>query len=157
MNAFISNILRYFPHVRESMRWRIQGRGPAPPPPSYFSTKMRPEGPKKNFWETAPPLSQGLDDPSSPQPVIWRSGSATVQDSLGFWTARQILYSRYWIPLFVSGTWILDSNRLWDSGFLWVVLIFRIPKPRVPDSKTFSDFGFHKQKFSGFRNSDSVT
>ena len=21
-------------------------------------------------------------------------------------------------PVFVSGTWILDSNRSWDSGFL---------------------------------------
>ena len=24
----------------------------------------------------------------------------------------------YRIPVFVSGTWILDSNRLWDPGFL---------------------------------------
>ena len=26
--------------------------------------------------------------------------------------------SRYWMPVFVSGAWILDSNRWWDSGFL---------------------------------------
>ena len=38
------------------------------PPPPYFSTKMRPEGPKKIFLETAPPLSQGLDD--RPPPLI---------------------------------------------------------------------------------------
>ena len=35
--------------------------------PPYFSTKMRPEGPKKIFLETAPPppppLSEGLDPP----------------------------------------------------------------------------------------------
>ena len=32
--------------------------------PPYFSTKMRPEGPEKDFLETAPPppLSQGLAD-----------------------------------------------------------------------------------------------
>ena len=31
-------------------QWRIQRRGsrPPPPPPTYFSTKMRPKGPKKN-------------------------------------------------------------------------------------------------------------
>ena len=40
----------------------------AGPPPPYFSTKMRPEGPKKIFLETAPPLSQGLDD--RPPPLI---------------------------------------------------------------------------------------
>ena len=57
------------------LQWRIQGRAPRAPP--YFSTKMRPEGPKKIFWETAPPpphlrvwmtppplpLSEGLDPP----------------------------------------------------------------------------------------------
>ena len=32
------------------------------------------------------------------------------QDSLGFWT-QWIPDSRYWIPVFVRGTWILDSNR----------------------------------------------
>ena len=34
-------------------QWRIQGRGPPPPP--YFWTRLRPKGPKKNFLETAPP------------------------------------------------------------------------------------------------------
>ena len=36
--------------------------GPAPPPPAYFQTKLRPEGPKINFGDRPPPLlSQGLD------------------------------------------------------------------------------------------------
>jgi len=41
---------------------------------------------------------------------------------------------RYWITVFVSGTWILDSTQLWDSRFveLW--------------------FGFQKQQFPGFLN-----
>ena len=42
-----------------------------PPPPPYFSTKMRPEGLKKFFLEAAPSpaLSQGLDDPPTPLPI----------------------------------------------------------------------------------------
>ena len=39
--------------------------------------------------------------------------SKTVLDS-GFHTVEfgfQVLDSRYWIPVFVNGTWILDSSR----------------------------------------------
>ena len=46
------------------------------------------------------------------------------------------------IPVFVSGAWILDSNRQWPGfGVPWAVL--RIAKPRRPDStfKNFSDSG----------------
>ena len=52
-------------------------RGARAPP--FFSTKVRPEGPPKNFLETAPPLSQGLDDrprPPCPPPTylkVWIS------------------------------------------------------------------------------------
>ena len=41
----------------DTVQWRIQrrgSRGPAPPPP-YFWTKLRSEGPRKFFWETGPP------------------------------------------------------------------------------------------------------
>ena len=48
------------------LHWWIQGRSPGGPGPPYFSTKMRPEGPKKIFLETGPPLSQGVDDQSLP-------------------------------------------------------------------------------------------
>ena len=54
--------------------------GPVPPPTPYFSTKMRPEGSKKIFWETGSSLlSQGLDDRPHPPPppLISKSGSAT--------------------------------------------------------------------------------
>ena len=37
--------------------------------PPYLSTKMRPKGPKKNFWETRPPLSQGLNAPPPHPPT----------------------------------------------------------------------------------------
>ena len=62
-----------------------------------------------------------------------------------------------------SGLQVLDSSFCeWDldSGFQSLVglripcVIFRIPKPKIPDStsKTFPDFGFHKHIFPGFRN-----
>ena len=38
------------------------------PPPHHFSTKMRPKGPKKIFFEAGPPLSQGLDVDRPPTP-----------------------------------------------------------------------------------------
>ena len=48
------------------LQWRIQGRGSGGPVPPYFSTKMRPEGPKNFFGDCPPPLppplSQGRDD-----------------------------------------------------------------------------------------------
>ena len=45
------------------------GKGPwGPELPPYFSTKMMPEGPKKQFVETGPLLSQDLDDPPPPTP-----------------------------------------------------------------------------------------
>ena len=44
----------------------------------------------------------------------------------------------YWIPVFAMGTWILDSNRLWDSGFLELYSEFQGPAKfsRIPE------FGF---------------
>ena len=52
----------------------IQGKGPGGLAPPYFSTKMRPKGPKKFFWRpplpylrvwmtASPPLCEGLDLP----------------------------------------------------------------------------------------------
>ena len=53
-----------------------------------------------------------------------------------------LLYGRgLRIPVFVSGTWILDSKC--DSGFLSCIL----------DSEA-QDSGFHKQKFPGFQKPD---
>ena len=54
-----------------------------------------------------------------------------IQDSLGFWIPRRGFRNfRYWIPVFVSGTWI-------------------------PDSKA-QDFGFHKQKFPFHEAKDTL-
>ena len=46
---------------------RIKGRGPGSP--LYFYTKLRPEGMKIFFLETAPLSSQGLDDCTPPPPL----------------------------------------------------------------------------------------
>ena len=43
-----------------------------------------------------------------------------VQDSLSIWIPRlgfQIPGTITWYHYIVNGTWILDSNRWWDSGF----------------------------------------
>ena len=53
---------------------------------------------------------------------------------------------RFWIPIFFCGTWILDSNLKWDSGFLVL----------YPDSKA-QDSGIHEYTFPGFQNPDSLT
>ena len=58
----------------------------------------------------------------------------------------QIPDPTYWIPVFVSGTWILNSSRYYDSGFLGLYSGFQD-----------QDSGFHKQKFPGLCNSDSLT
>ena len=66
----MQSLIRSLGKVREghSHQWRVQGRAP---PPTYFWTKLRPEGRKKNF---APPphpphLSKGLDDRQPPPPT----------------------------------------------------------------------------------------
>ena len=73
--------------------------------------------------------------------VIRRSQSSTIapcqriQDSLGFW----IPFHGFWIPVFSSGTWILDFIPQL-VGYLSSIL----------DSKAL-DSGFNKQNFPGFR------
>ena len=56
-----------------------------------------------------------------------------------------------------SGFQILHSS-LSELGF-WIPIVSGIPHSVIPDStnKLFPDSEFHKQKFSGFRNTDSVT
>ena len=67
-----------------------------------------------------------------------------------------------------SGFQLLNSRSIsveLDSGFELLVgfriptPVFRIPRPRIPDSKSknFQDSGFQMQKFLGFRNPDSFT
>ena len=57
---------------------------------------------------------------------------------------------RCWIPVFFSGTWILDPFLV---GFRSTWALFWIPKPWIPDttSKIFPDFGFYKQEFPDSR------
>ena len=64
----------------------------------------------------------------------------------GFHTARCIPDSREWILVFVTGSWILNSNRYKDSGFLELYIpnskagrglqIPRVKISRIPDSSS---------------------
>ena len=50
---------------------------------------------------------------------------------------------------------VLDSGfEAWDSGFL---KLYYIAKDSGFHNKFFQDSGFHKPKFSGFRNPNSLT
>ena len=78
------------------------GQGPGrsgilPPPPHrvIFGPNWGPEGRKKNFKTTPPQLSQGLDDwaPPPTPPPIWRSGSATVFNSLILFAKLSLWYT----------------------------------------------------------------
>ena len=69
------NVIKRIPRLKRisQCEWTLytvadpgEGPGrPAPPPPCFY-TKLRPEGPKKSFFATAPLL-----------PLIWRSGCVT--------------------------------------------------------------------------------
>ena len=59
-----------------------------------------------------------------------------------------------------SGFQLLDSKSFSvELGFRIPTAIFWVPKSKMLDStsKNFQDSGFKRQKFSGFRNSDSLT
>ena len=134
MNAFISNILRYFPHVRESSSGgsRVGARGAAP----LFFDQNEARRAEKTFLGDAPtprPLYEGLDP----------SLSRTVLDSG--------LHAGFRIP----GTGFQSlpveprENDLVHS--LWVELGFWIPVVcGIPDSLSFIDIPDFKSQGSRF-------
>ena len=76
---FVSKILKI------KKQRRIQGRGPrSPPPPPYFRTKLRPEGPKHFFGRSGPSLSQGVDL------ALKRPIAAEANNSVRRWLALSI-------------------------------------------------------------------
>ena len=84
-------------------------------------------------------LIQGLIDAACEVkflPMWGNPRQSWIVDSTGW-----IPDSRYSFPVFVSRTWILDSDRQCDSGFLELYSGFQ-----------FLDFGLHKQNFPGFRS-----
>ena len=48
------------------LQWRIQGGSRDPPLLLFFNPNWGPKDRKKFFWDRAPPVSQGLDDPPPP-------------------------------------------------------------------------------------------
>ena len=74
--------------------------------------------------------------PRPPTPLLAPISHPTFAFEYSTWPLR-ILDSRYWIPVFASGAWILDYNRQWDSGLLELYFGFqsrgfRIPQVKVP-------------------------
>ena len=80
-----------------------------------------------------------------------------IQDSLGFWIPlRGFRISRWWISVFVGGTWILDCNCRWDSRFLELYSGFQSPGFGIPQAN-FPRFWIPQAKLSwipesGFRH-----
>ena len=88
--------------------------------------------------------------------------STGIQDSLAFWIPHRgfrILGNGF--QIFVNATWIPDSNRQRNSGFLELYSRFQDPGFRIPivsgildsqscipDSRKAKDSGFHKTKMS---------
>ena len=66
-------------------------------------------------------------------PCLWIALPHVRESKTLLYSGFHAADSRYCIPVFDSGTWILDSNRYWDSGLL----------------ELFS--GFHKQNFPGLQ------
>ena len=109
-------------------QWRIQGSGPSPP---NFLMKMRPEEPKKIFWETGPPsLSQGLDEP----PVPLTEGldpplRGSIYPPLVPWWGT-------WFCVYVRG--LNGSLKLWRGcGWFCMRLHFFIKASFIIDTKGF--------------------
>ena len=89
-----------------------------------------------------PPLSYHLS-----KHRVRESKTSTVRDS-GF---RAVDFG-----FFFSETWMdCRFQSLVAFRILWAAL--RISKARSPDSQNFPDSGFHKHKFPGFQNPDSLT
>ena len=83
------------------------------------------------------------------RPMQGNPRQSWVQDS-----TEWILDSRYWIPVFVSRTWILGSNHQWDSGFLGLYSAFQHQGFWIPWAKfsqilgslTWGEEGFTEQE-----------
>ena len=67
------------------------------------------------------------------------SGFQVLNSSLSHWNFFVIFFYYYFIS-FVIGTWLLDSSRKWESGFL--ELVFRGPVTRKPKGKPNFKQGF---------------
>ena len=85
----------------------MQGRGRSPP---NFLIKMRPEEPKKIFWETAPrPLSEGLDPPMR---------GSIYPPFVPWWGVQFCVYVRglsgsMRLRFFIKASFIIDTKGLY--------------------------------------------
>ena len=98
-----------------------------------------------NCYESYINFALGLTDKNI------KSLSLTLSNQSVSFTSRSIKYKTVLDPSVDSTLWIPD--------YWFPCTEFRIPKPTIPrsTSKDFLHFGFHKQKFCGFRNPGDLT
>ena len=75
-------------------------------------------------------------------PYLWIALPHVRESKTFLYSGFHAADSRYWIPVFDSGTWILDSNRYWDSGLLELLCGFHkqnFPGSQIPQAKYFPD------------------
>ena len=90
------------------------GPAPSPPPlPVYFYTKVRPEGPKKDFWRLPLPSSEGLDLPLH---ALYQKLQRTIK-----WSFKTV---NYWSNKFSTAT--LICNPFQSSSSLSIRAFFYI-------------------------------
>ena len=100
---------------------------------------------------------------AGPEIVTHRSQSNTIRRMLR--NTRQswildpipwIVDSGCWIPVFFSGTWILDSMPQWDFGVLQLYSGFQSPGFRLPRAKFSRILHSTSKEFPRFQNPDTL-
>ena len=81
--------------------------------------------------------------PNTQKPHLQWNNVASASGTL-LCESPHVRESNYWIPVFIAGTWILDSSRKWDSRFLERYLEFQSPGFQIPQVK------FTQRPESGF-------
>ena len=98
-------------------QWQIQGRGLGAHPPPLCLDQT--EGPKKILCETAPSLSQGLDDQAPPPPYlkVW----------IRHWGYKLLLLIDCYIQV-TCGEWVKQRRRPLSSSLHSLFTLFRSAK-----------------------------
>ena len=83
-------------------------------------------------------------------PYLWNASPHLRESKTFLYSGFHAADSRYCIPVFDSGTCILDSSRYWDSGLLELFSGFHkqnFPGLQIPQAKNFLDSGIRNPFF----------
>ena len=86
-------------------------------------------------------------------PYLWIASPHLRESKTFLYSGFHAADSRYCIPVFDSGTCILDSSRYWDSGLLELFSGFHkqnFPGLQIPQAKNFLDSGIRNPFFFHF-------